>query len=465
MKSFTASDLDGRLWSAVIISATVIGFTVRLAGLAMSPLTFDETSTGTFAKLPLTEIPLALRSRDIHPPLDYLIRHSLAWAGNDLLLRIPSALTGAASLLLVVWWMRQRGWFGAFVIVFMALSSMAVRYSVEARMYGLLILAGILVAVAADRYLRIERFDARVGAVLITGLLLGLFAHESGLLLAFGSLALPGVRRGGAAWRWRTAVLAATAVWGVAWGSAFMAQATNNSPTWVPYTSVDTVAWSLNGLMRNLDTDASYVFVTLLIAGWICLGWIDRQLSRAVVCICLIPFAAVAGVGLDRRVLIPRTLAFGMWAAPVGLAALLEALRRWRTHAGLVAVPMVLVVAMSLPLNMTYQESSIPSRKHLETITGPGDGVVISPGWLSPWAEWPLDAPHDSVPPPGLEGVRDNGSFLFVRRGAPFNGRVWVLSADPYPVALPGLHPCPVTRDDSHDADFSVRCFEQDRQA
>ena len=141
-------------WRRRLIVA-VLGVAI-LAGIALrfwtrSHLWFDEALSVEIARLPLGDIPDALR-RDGHPPLYYFLLHGWmeVFGSGDVAVRALSGVFSVATLPLA--WLagrrlggRRVGWIAMFVT---ASSPFAIRYATEARMYALvmfLVLAGYLV--------------------------------------------------------------------------------------------------------------------------------------------------------------------------------------------------------------------------------------------------------------------------------------------------------------------------------
>jgi len=136
---------DGWLGRLAVIG---IGIAVVVAGVLFrfwtrSDLWFDEALSVNISRLPLDEIPDALR-RDGHPPLYYFLLHGWIeiFGIGDIAVR---SLSGVISLLtLPVAWFAGRRVGGARVawitVVVLALSPFAFRFATEARMYSLVIL-------------------------------------------------------------------------------------------------------------------------------------------------------------------------------------------------------------------------------------------------------------------------------------------------------------------------------------
>lgn len=188
---------------------------VALRFVATSELWLDEALTVHVARLPLAEIPGALR-RDGAPPLYYVLLH--AWVGlfgeGNLAVRSLSGAFGVAALP-PVWALGRRlggrgvAWAATLLL---ATSPFAVRFSTEARMYSLVTLLGALGGLVLHEGLRRPRPLPLAGVAAATAALL--YAHYWSLYLVAvvgGALAWRAVRRGPRAGPARAA-LAAVAV-------------------------------------------------------------------------------------------------------------------------------------------------------------------------------------------------------------------------------------------------------------
>ena len=111
-----------------------------------SPLWLDEALSVNIARLPLGDIPEALR-HDGHPPLYYFLLHGwMELFGNgDVAVRALSGVFGLA--LFPLMWVagrrlagRQGAWAAVLVL---AVSPYAIRYSTETRMYSLVMVLGL----------------------------------------------------------------------------------------------------------------------------------------------------------------------------------------------------------------------------------------------------------------------------------------------------------------------------------
>jgi hypothetical protein len=436
----------------VIVAVTAIGIVLRWWALGGPFATFDESFTGTYSHLPVGSIPSALRAKDSHPPLDYLLRHFLGGTGDTLALRLPSPVFASVTLLLVAWWMWRRGWFGVAVVTLTSISAFQLLYAHQARMYSLAILCGTALAVCAERWL--EEPAARWRWLMALAMVVGLFDHSAFLLAAGGALLVPGLRRDAEAWRWRATIVVCIAVWAGVWGPSFLTQSRGDHATWIPYTSPSTVASAVNGL-ADLYTVLQWVVVGLLALG----GWLlwrqDRTLGRIWLALFVAPLGVAGVIGLHSHFLLTRTLAFAAWAGPLALAAVVERARRISGPAVLVTVAAIFIVVVpSIRPAISYEEDSATAMRAAQRLVQPGDAVAVYPAWLSPLAIWNLGAPRRPVVPSGLDG---RGAFVFVRGQRPFDGRVWLLEPNAYAMSTEGLEPC--SERVSVPGDYVLRCY------
>jgi len=135
---------------AAVAGAVLVGLVLRF--VAVSPLWLDEALSVNIARLPIGQIPEALR-HDGHPPLYYLLLHLWmnVFGTGDGAVRALSGLFGVV-LLPLTWVAAKRiaGRRGAWMaLAVVAVAPFALRYSTETRMYSLvmvLALAGYLIA-------------------------------------------------------------------------------------------------------------------------------------------------------------------------------------------------------------------------------------------------------------------------------------------------------------------------------
>jgi hypothetical protein len=429
-----------------------VGIVLRWWDLGGPTTSFDESFTAAYARLPVGDLFEGLRSSDAHPPLDYLVRKPFAM-GDELWLRLPSALFATATLALVAWWMRERSWFGLAVTTLTALSAFQVAYAHTARMYALSILGGTVVVVAADRWLGGHRRGRWFAG---GGLLVAALAQSAALFLVPGLLLLAGRRTDAEAWRWRATILAATALWGMAWGVQAFEQAERGTASWIPRTTPRSIVDALNGQVSLYASTAVIVTVLIVLGG----AWLVRRepvLGKLWLSLFALPFLFACLAGLRDGFLLPRTIAFAAWGPVLALAACIEAARRLDPRAGLAAVAGVVIVVVPSVGPAATIEETLAGRPELTELARPGDAIVVHPRWLWPLMAWDHGATADEPRPAELDSLDGLDAFVFVLGDEPFSGRVWLYHPRSYPLELDGLDPCgpPLVV-----GDVSIDCYD-----
>lgn len=126
-------------------------------------------------------------THDVHPPLYYLLLHYwLALGRSELLVRLPSALLGAVSVLVLYAlaraWLSERS--ALLAAVLLAVSPLHVWYSQEARMYSLLTFFGVVSALSLSLILR--RGQRLWWLVYVVSALAGLYTHYAMFAVLLG---------------------------------------------------------------------------------------------------------------------------------------------------------------------------------------------------------------------------------------------------------------------------------------
>lgn len=428
---------------SVIGALVVIGTVLRSWRLGSAKLSFDETFTASSARMPLGRMLAYLRAQDAHPPLDYLLRRPIALAGlSEGWLRLPSvALSVTALVVAAVWW-RRYGRLGVLATLFLAISSFAVTYSHDARMYAGLGLAGIGAAACAAVWLEASSPGHWPLVGVCAAVLGALFLQGGAILVVPGVLAVAGCRRDRSAWRWRAAVGVGTGVWMMSWGPSFIEQARHNGHSWVPLTTPHYALVVLNELVDSFPTLALPV-LGLVVAGALLLpaGPLRRVFWTVGVGTALLP----VGVGLHFHVLLPRALAFGAWAPLIALAAVGDAAitRSRLVGAAAVAVICSLLAPSTLDAAKPYPAPHAAAFTAVRAEARPGDEVLLTPSWLSPMSDWYFGAQWSSgrhVERPDLAAA---GTLVGNGR---WTGRAWLIVSVDYGVHVGSMKPCAPTR-------------------
>jgi hypothetical protein len=423
----------------------VVGIALRVWALGAHSLSFDETFTAMAARRSPTALFHFLRIHDAHPPLDYLLRAPFASTGSDVLVRLPSVVFSSLALVLFAWWMRGRGRVGLLATGLVAISGFELFYGREARMYALMELVGVVVAIGTDRWL--ARRSPGAAAVVGGALLVGVFTHVSTLVLAAGVFWVAGLARDRAAWWWRAAVAAPVLVWAAAWGTTFAHQASGSPAGWIPRTSVDSFFQSVAQPL-SFSAGLAPLIVLAIAAGCVLIARSgeDRRLAQVGAACFVGPVLLAAAIGAFGNFFQPRTLTFAAWAPLLAIAVLVDAaLKRWRIL-GLAAL--VLVAAVALPataegVNRPGLDGMDATNAHLRAVVRPGDVVAIRPQWMRSLIEWNLGVQRDgdvhavAAPVAGAFAMR-----IPAEPGSGPTGRTWLVEADGNRIATPGAGKC-----------------------
>ncbi|MBV9174601.1 MAG: glycosyltransferase family 39 protein [Chloroflexi bacterium] len=177
-----------------LVGVTLLSAALRVGGLGRKSIWFDEAVSAGLAVMPIPQL-LGAATADVNPPLYYLLLH--VWtpfaAGNDALLRLPSAVFSAVAVMLTV--LLGRALFNARVGLigglFTALCAWHIDLAQEARGYGLLtcLATGSLLLLWRARSWR-----GWLGYALVTTL--ALYTHNYAVFLVLGEALYVIVTRG-----------------------------------------------------------------------------------------------------------------------------------------------------------------------------------------------------------------------------------------------------------------------------
>jgi hypothetical protein len=448
-----------------LVAIVLVGILLRAWRLGFNGLTYDESFTAMAARLPLDRMFDYLRTQDTHPPLDYLLRAPLARAGvSDAMLRVPSFVFSCGALLLFAWWMRARGVAGVVATAVLAGSSFQIYHGGEARMYALLELLGVASAVLAERWLRDDapRWCAWAAGGLVA---VALFDHVSGFLLVAGMLAVAGLRTDRRAWVWRSAVVAALALWAVVWGASFAHQASGNWVGWIPRTSPSSFAQAVAGQVTDVEPLAWVVLAAIVAGGWF-LWRADLRLARVWLAVGVVPFVVAAAIGVVSPFLIDRAVTIASWAPPLALGYCAAALvDRWSLVGRALVVALVAVVAFGTVTFLAGKRyDSDLAVEHLEQVARPGDVIVTRPSRYATLPAYRIGVEQwrDThwVATPGIDQAS-----AFRAGGAAPTGRIWLFSPVSFELSFPGYRACARTSKVDlrpwTDGVTNIRCLER----
>jgi hypothetical protein len=435
------TDARARAVPLALGALVAFGAVLRVWRLGSPPLNFDESFTAMVGRLPLGAGFSFLRAHDSHPPLDYLLQLPLARAGvNPWMFRLPAALCSIGALGLFAWWMRGRGRVGLVATAAMSLSAFQLRYAREARMYAVLQLIGVAVAIVTEAWMRAPR---RRHAVLISVVVfLGLMTHVSMILAAIGLLAIAGRRRDADAWRWRAGIALAATGWAVLWGPSFLVQSRGGHSSWIPHTTimglVDTV-----GSLVIARPGVSVLVVATVIAGLVVCHHRDATLAKVMLGGFVVPVVLAAVIGLRAPVLLDRTLTVFAWGPLVAVGYAADAIWRRARAAGAVAVA-VAVFAMAPAAASTVTTTGGPSAAlhQLERVARQGDVVAIQPLSKGVELDWTLGIRSDDGTARSVQFAGAGHAVALELTGRPPTGRIWLMQYRGAPVGLGHFRRC-----------------------
>jgi len=456
-------------WS--FIFPVVVGIVLRWWNLGGPGLSADEMFTGVHS---VESLPGGIIARvvedDIHPPLDYLIRNPLALSHDNFWLRAPSAAFATASLLLVWWWARGKGWLGFWFVSLTAISSFQILYARTARPYSLLLACGTIVAFAADRW-RTEK-ATKWAVVALLSATVALFADSTGGLIVLGGILVPGRSREREAWIWRFAMVGAGVVFAAAWGAVTLKQYKANGVSYLPLSNPSYAIRETGRLMATFFPDNSFVLVPLFILGALALLSLDRKLCWISTSLSIVPFGAAVVAGVFVHFFVARSLSAVAWAAPLLLAAFLVWCQRRSIPIAIGAVALLAILLVpSIPHALAFDEEAQAAAEYAQSITSPGDGLIMRPHFLSHIVEWSFRTPRHALEAPWWNNTDDPStdcssptirSYTTVQPGAPFTGRVIVIDACGGVFAPNGSRPCPGIETRAFGM-YRVSCLEVQR--
>jgi hypothetical protein len=408
----------------VALSVVAIAAGLVLRFVTRSALWLDEALSVNIAKLPIGQIPAALR-HDGHPPLYYVLLH--AWmsvfGSGDVAVRALSGLFAVATLPLAWVIGRRRGGprLGWLFTAVMALSPFALRYATETRMYSMLMVGTLLLYLLVDDVMRLKRggWARWVGLALVSGLML--VTHYWSIWL-LGSVELV------LAWRWwrhpdarsrsgrAFVAVAAGGVLFVPWLPSFLYQAAHTGTPWAGRVRpTNLVGATIQDFGGGAFRDAVFVGTVMVALGLLGLFGrgrdglhIDLDLrTRRFVRYEAVVAAATLAIGGTVGLVTASTYATRYAAVVYPLFALLVAaglacFRSPRVLTGVLATFLALCL-LGAYWNVTYQRTQARvDARAINSVAQPGDLVVFCPDQLGPAYSRELRSDLDEVVYPTL---------------------------------------------------------------
>lgn len=305
--------------------AGILALGVVLRFVTQSDLWADEVLSVNIARLPLGQIPAALR-HDGAPPLYYFLLHAwMRWFGTgSASVRSLSGIVGVATFV-PVWYAGRRlddrrvrlgapiggprivAWSA---LLLFAMSPFAIRYSTETRMYALVMLGVVLGYLALARALEQPTLPRLAAVAAVTGLLLATHYWAFPLLGVTTALLMVWAIRGRAdrqrAARRAMAAVAVGCLTFVPWVPSFLYQLRHTGTPWgAPVSPFGSWATAFKSFGGNAHL-AGWILVVLVLLGLFATALDGRHFS--------VDMATRPGVRLEAIVAV-ATLAIGLLIA------------------------------------------------------------------------------------------------------------------------------------------------------
>ena len=188
--TMTERQMTKALHFALLMAVFLLGMGLRLYQLDTDSLWLDEVKTVLTSRLDLVSMLDFQAEESVHPPLLYIItRFFLALFGSsDFVVRLQATLLGSLSLLLTyklgeMLWTPREGVIGAFLL---AINAYHIRYSQEARHYGLMVFLALLSLIFLLKALQSGRKRMWILFGLCAGL--NIYTHYFAFLILAGEL-------------------------------------------------------------------------------------------------------------------------------------------------------------------------------------------------------------------------------------------------------------------------------------
>jgi mannosyltransferase len=402
--------LTGRTRTLVVVGvAAIIAAGLLLRFWTRSAMWLDEALTINIAKLPLHEIPGALK-KDGAPPLYYYLLHfwMQVFGQSNEATRALSGVIGVATLP-VVWLCGRRfggravGWTA---LVLMASAPFAVYYSTEARMYALVMLLTGCGFLALQRALTAPRPGNLIALAAVTALLL--YAQYWALYLVGVTglwLLISIVRKQRQPRPWPVVgAISAGCVLFLPWAPTFLYQAKHTGTPWAAPPNFAAVINAVTGFTDNQGSNLAsgtnqgrllaLIYFAMLALAIFGVGRSQRVVelnlhtqprARGITFVVIgTLFAAIAGGIITKSAFSPRYAAVIFLPLIVLIAAGTSTLLSPRVRVGVVALAAAagMVVAAQ---NVTTQRTQAPSvAAVIDSRAQPGDLVAFCPDQLGP---------------------------------------------------------------------------------
>ncbi len=376
----------------------VLAVTARWVGITKSSIWHDEGYSAMLASRDWLGIWLG-SARDVHPPLYYELLHgwSVIFGNSALALRSLSAVCGVAVVglgYLIVDKITKRHNIAALAGVILALNPFLIRYSQEARMYGVL---GVFMLVAMLGLIMIVRRNNRwLGyALYILGISAGLYTHYFTVLVVASFwlyVASLYIVKGNkkikllSDWRWWGANVLAVIIF-LPWIPNMINQITSGQGLgWLSKTSIatfnDTIWQFFTFTDAHLIGPISYWVLPLgVLAAILYISILDKSKERFVRLLAiftLLPILSVIVISLVKPVFHQRYFVFSALSVCMLLAIYFSSLVK-KHRAVAVALALVVISLQLVGIRNVYSQGNHQMGNVMDALNQqylPGDSII-----------------------------------------------------------------------------------------
>ena len=371
------------VFAAVVLLAAVL----RFAGLGTAGLSPDESYTAVASARPVGDLLAFIRETDPHPPVSYLLEKPvLAVADSNAALRFLPALLSTLAVAAMAAWQRREGVAGLTATVLLAVAPEQLLYGRQARMYGLMMLAGVVVAWASCRWLTTA--SRRWGALAATAATVAALSHSTGFVLLAGLLLVPWLRRDREAWVLRG--MAAVGVVLTAVVFAPVALERRDDRTFYPTTSVEWVTTTVNEQLAPVPSQ-KWLVLALLVLGGVLLVRRGGPQARVWLVLFAAPLVGLVLVSFSVPLLLPKSVLSLSWGVMLALGALVGTAWRRLPVAGLAVAG--LLALLTVPYMAEARAKDEGAGRMVATVSEravDGDVIAVRPENLGTLVDWQL---------------------------------------------------------------------------
>lgn len=410
--------------SWVYVAVVLLAAVLRFGALGTAGLSADETYTAVAAERPVGDLLSFIRETDPHPPLFYLVeKPALLVADSNAALRVLPALCSTLAVAAFALWQRREGVAGLAATVLMALAPEQLVYGRQARMYGLLVLAGVLVAWSASRWLTTGR--SRWTAVAAAAATTAALSHSAGWVVLAGLFLVPGRRRDQAAWVFRSWVAAGAAITAVVFAPVVLERA--GERTHYPTTSLGWVTTTLNEQVAPVPSQR-WVVLALLVVGAVLVVRRGGPQARVWLSLFAAPLTGLAVISFRVPLLLPKSVLVLSWGIMLALGAVVGEAWRRRPAAGIAVV--ALLAVLTVPNVVEARRYDEGAGRMADAVAGrleDGDVVAVRPDNLGTILEWRVGT-IESRPLTAVGSPWPDAVAWQVGDGPP-SGRTWLVES------------------------------------